>query len=73
MHVRDLLFKIAERGITLRCGRTEYRFNAKPTSALTSDGHLPVAVLQDVGRCYTDSLVVLRLEDFSNYLKRNAA
>ena len=35
MHVRDLLIEIAERGITLTCGRTEDRLNAKPTSALT--------------------------------------
>jgi len=35
MHVRDLLIEIAERGITLRCGRTEDRLNAKPTAALT--------------------------------------
>src|SRR5829696_9552021 len=35
MHLRDLLIEIAERGITLRCGRTEDRLNAKPTAALT--------------------------------------
>ena len=35
MHVRDLLIEIAERGITLTCGRTEDRLNAKPTAALT--------------------------------------
>ena len=35
MHVRDVLLEIAERGTTLRCGRTEDRLNAKPTSALT--------------------------------------
>jgi hypothetical protein len=35
MHVRDLLIEIAERGISLTCGRTEDRLNAKPTSALT--------------------------------------
>jgi hypothetical protein len=29
---------------------------------------LPVAVLHQDGRRYTDSLVVLRLEDFSNHL-----
>ena len=37
MHVRDLLIEIAERGITLTCGRTEDRLNAKPTSALTPE------------------------------------
>ncbi len=37
MHVRDLLIEIAERGITLRCGRTEDRLNAKPTAALTPE------------------------------------
>ena len=35
MDVRDLLIEIAERGITLRCGRTEDCLNAKPTAALT--------------------------------------
>ena len=37
MHMRDLLIEIAERGITLRCGRTEDRLNAKPTAALTPE------------------------------------
>jgi len=37
MHVRDLLIEIAEREITLTCGRTEDRLNAKPTSALTPE------------------------------------
>ncbi len=35
MEVRDLLIEIAERGITLRRGRTEDHLNAKPTAALT--------------------------------------
>jgi hypothetical protein len=35
MRVRDLLTEIAERGITLTCGRTGDRLNAKPTAALT--------------------------------------
>ena len=35
MHVRDLLAEMAERGITLTCGRTGERLNAKPTAALT--------------------------------------
>jgi hypothetical protein len=37
MDVRDLLVEIAERGITLTCGRTEDRLNAKPTSVLTPE------------------------------------
>jgi hypothetical protein len=37
MNVRDLLIEIAERGITLACGGTEDRLNAKPTAALTSE------------------------------------
>ncbi len=37
MHVRDLLIELSERGITLRCGRTEDRLNAKPTAALTPE------------------------------------
>jgi len=37
MHVRDLLSKIAERGITLTCEHTEDRLNAKPASVLTPE------------------------------------
>ncbi len=35
MYVGELLFRLSEAGITLRCGRTEDRLNAKPTCALT--------------------------------------
>ncbi len=35
--VRDLLYKMAERGITLRCGRTENRLTASPSAALTPE------------------------------------
>jgi hypothetical protein len=35
MYVGDLLYRIAEAGITLTCSKTEDRLNAKPTSALT--------------------------------------
>jgi hypothetical protein len=37
MNVGELLFRIAEAGITLTCSETEDRLNAKPTSALTPD------------------------------------
>jgi len=37
MHVRELLIEIADCGITLTCGRTEDRLNAKPTAALTPE------------------------------------
>jgi hypothetical protein len=37
MQVRDVLFEVAERGITLTCGRDEDRLNAKPTAALTPE------------------------------------
>ncbi len=37
MRVGELLFRIAEAGITLTCSKTEDRLNAKPTSALTPD------------------------------------
>jgi hypothetical protein len=37
MHVRDVLLEVAERGITLTCGWTENRLNAKPTAALTPE------------------------------------
>ena len=37
MHVGELLFRLSEAGITLTCGRTEDRLNAKPTAALTPE------------------------------------
>ena len=37
MNVRDLLNEVAERGITLTCGRTEDRLKAKPTTSLTPE------------------------------------
>ena len=37
MRVGELLFKISEAGITLTCGGTENRLNARPTSALTPE------------------------------------
>jgi len=37
MRVAEVLSEISRRGITLRCGRTEDRLNAKPTSALTPE------------------------------------
>jgi hypothetical protein len=37
MRVGELLYRISEAGITLTCGRTEDRLNAKPTSALTPE------------------------------------
>jgi hypothetical protein len=36
-NVGDVLYEIAERGITLTCGRSEDRLNAKPTAALTPE------------------------------------
>jgi len=35
MHVCELLFRLSEAGITLTCGSTGDRLNAKPTCALT--------------------------------------
>ena len=37
MHLGDLLYEISSRGITLTCGHTEDRLNAKPTAALTPE------------------------------------
>ena len=37
MHLGDLLYEISKRGITLTCGHTEDRLNAKPTAALTAE------------------------------------
>ncbi len=45
----------------------------KQAEASAKDGQLPVAVLHQDGRRYAESLVVLRLEDFSNYLQRGTA
>ncbi len=45
----------------------------KQAEASAKDGQLSVAVLHQDGRRYAESLVVLRLEDFSNYLQRGAA
>ena len=35
MYLGDLLYEISRRGITLTCGHTGDRLNAKPTAALT--------------------------------------
>jgi hypothetical protein len=37
MRIGELLFRISEAGITLTCGRTQDRLNAKPTAALTPE------------------------------------
>ena len=34
MHVGELLYRIAEQGVTLRCGRTEDRLHYTPAGAL---------------------------------------
>src|SRR5215217_3360874 len=34
MHVGELLYRIAEQGVTLRCGRTEDRLSYSPAGAL---------------------------------------
>ncbi len=41
----------------------------KQAEASAKDGHLPVAVLHQDHTPYTESLVVLRLDDFAGYLK----
>jgi len=41
--------------------------------AASKNGELPVAVLHEDGKRYTDALVVIRLEDFADYVKRGAA
>lgn len=41
--------------------------------AASTDGKLPVAVLHQDRTPYRDALVVVRLEDFANYLKGGAA
>ena len=42
----------------------------RQAEASVKNGRLPVVVLHQDGQRYTASLVVLRLEDFSKYLKR---
>ncbi len=42
----------------------------RQAQASTKDGRLPIMVLHQDGQRYSSSLVVLRLEDFSKYLKR---
>ena len=37
MHLGDLLYEISRRGITLTCGHTGDRLNAKPTASLTPE------------------------------------
>jgi TubC N-terminal docking domain len=37
MHVGELLYQIAERGVTLRCGRTDDRLSYSPAGALPPD------------------------------------
>ena len=37
MYLGDLLYEISRRGITLTCGRTDDRLNARPTAALTPE------------------------------------
>jgi tubulysin polyketide synthase-like protein len=37
MYLGDLLYEISRRGITLTCGHTEDRLNAKLTAALTPE------------------------------------
>jgi hypothetical protein len=43
----------------------------RQAEASAKDGQLPVAVLHQDGRRYTDCLVILRLEDMANYLKKD--
>ena len=58
MHVRDLLIEIAERGITLTCGRTEDRLNAKPTSALTPE------LMDEIKQHKQEIIWILRKDEF---------
>ena len=60
MHVRDLLIEIAERGITLTCGRTEDRLNAKPTSALTPE------LMDEIKEHKQEIICILRKDEFKH-------
>ena len=37
MHIGELLYRIAEQGVTLRCGRTEDRLHYAPAGAMPPD------------------------------------
>jgi TubC N-terminal docking domain len=37
MHVGELLYQVAEHGVTLRCGRTEDRLHYSPAGGLSPD------------------------------------
>lgn len=37
MHIGELLYRIAESGVSLRCGRTEDRLSYSPTGVLTPE------------------------------------
>jgi hypothetical protein len=56
MNVGELLFRISEAGITLRCGRTEDRLNARPTAALTPE-------LLDELRLHKQEIIEIMRED----------
>jgi hypothetical protein len=45
----------------------------RQAEAASKDGELPVAVLHQDGKRHTEALVVIRLEDFADYMKRSAA
>ena len=64
MHVRDLLIEIAKRGITLTCGRTEDRLNAKPTSALTPE------VIAEIKKHKAEIIALMREDERSLALSR---
>ena len=57
MSVGELLFRIAEAGITLTCSKTEDRLNAKPTSALTPD------LIKEIGEHKREIIRIIREDE----------
>jgi hypothetical protein len=57
MRVGELLFRIADAGLTLTCGWTEDRLNAKPTSALTPE------LIEEIRRHKMELIQILREDE----------
>ena len=57
MHVGELLYQIAEAGITLTCSKTKDRLNAKPTSALTPE------LIKDIRKHKQEIIQILREDE----------
>ena len=57
MHVGELLYRIAQQGVTLRCGRTEDRLHYTPA------GTLPPALIAELKAHKQEVIQILREDD----------